>query len=267
MDNTVNDYPSLQVSISMLPTFWLNPGTLVIFGASLDTAFHKHYSIQLVWPVSKAVCQLDSGEITGPLIINSQVKHQLRMDAGWIVLVEPRSQLGQQLSERLKQQPALSLVGVTPWGVDVPSPTDDPALMLSPLFSAIGLNPDLTKILSSSFTAISDERITALLNELDRCLLGDCLKPSSWKASEVAQQLALSEGRFLHLFSQQMGISWRPYLLWRRMTCAISAMGAGASATEAAHLAGFSDSAHLSRTFRRFFGMSIRQAQSIFAAE
>jgi AraC-like DNA-binding protein len=31
---------------------------------------------------------------------------------------------------------------------------------------------------------------------------------------------------------------------------------AGASLTEAAHAAGFSDSAHLSRTFRRMFGVS-----------
>jgi len=50
------------------------------------------------------------------------------------------------------------------------------------------------------------------------------------------------------------------------MNCAIAAIAKGASATDAAHLAGFSDSAHLSRTFRRFFGMSLRQANSIFAA-
>ncbi len=244
----------------MLTTIWLNPGTLVIFGASLDAAPHSHYSIQLVWPMSRALCQFDTGELSGPLIINSQVKHQLQMDAGWVVLVEPRSHLGQQLSECLGQQAVLPISGLIPSSVDAPKPSDNPAPMLSPLFMAIGLDLDLSKTLSNSPAAISDERITVLLNELDRDLSGD------WKASKVARQVGLSEGRFLHLFSQQMGISWRPYLLWRRMNCAIAAIAKGASATDAAHLAGFSDSAHMSRTFRRFFGMSLRQANSIFAA-
>jgi AraC-like DNA-binding protein len=34
-------------------------------------------------------------------------------------------------------------------------------------------------------------------------------------------------------------------------------IASGASYTEAAHLAGFADSAHLSRTYRRMFGMKL----------
>lgn len=33
-------------------------------------------------------------------------------------------------------------------------------------------------------------------------------------------------------------------------------MGSGSSLTEAAHAAGFADSAHFSRTFRRMFGVA-----------
>ena len=80
----------------------------------------------------------------------------------------------------------------------------------------------------------------------------------------MANQLALSESRFLHLFSKELGIAWRPYLLWRRIICVIQALINGSSATDAAHLAGFSDSAHLSRTFRNNFGMTIRQAHTLF---
>jgi len=71
----------------------------------------------------------------------------------------------------------------------------------------------------------------------------------------------------LHLFREQMGIAWRPYLLWRRTISAVEAILTGSSATEAAHLAGFSDSSHLSRTFRSLFGMSIRQSQSLFSRD
>jgi len=99
---------------------------------------------------------------------------------------------------------------------------------------------------------------------LDECFEDGFDSQVSWSAFDVAKQLSLSEGRFLHLFRQEMVIPWRPYLLWRRMMCAVNALISGTSATDAAHLAGFSDSAHLSRTFRRLFGMSIRQALRLF---
>ena len=100
---------------------------------------------------------------------------------------------------------------------------------------------------------------------MDDCIAGKCVKPDVWRAHEVATQLSLSTSRFLHLFREQMGIPWRRYLLWRRIICAIQSMLAGCSATDAAFATGFSDSAHLSRTFKSNFGMTIRQAQRIFA--
>ncbi|MEL7400001.1 MAG: AraC family transcriptional regulator, partial [Pseudomonadota bacterium] len=111
-----------------------------------------------------------------------------------------------------------------------------------------------------------DPRLQHLLQQLDGCLEGNCLTPEHWLAAEVSANLALSESRFLHLFRQQMGIAWRPYLLWRRLLCAVQQMAHGLSATAAAHQAGFADSAHLSRTFRSTFGMTIRQASRLFRA-
>ena len=48
----------------------------------------------------------------------------------------------------------------------------------------------------------------------------------------------------------------RRYLLWLRLQDAVRELAAGAPATDAAHAAGFADSAHLSRTFRRMFGIT-----------
>ena len=45
-------------------------------------------------------------------------------------------------------------------------------------------------------------------------------------------------------------------MLWMRLNVAIQFAMAGQSWTEAAHAAGFADSAHLTRTFRRMFGMN-----------
>ena len=244
----------------MQPTIWLKPGILIIYGASLEAATHKHNAIQLVWPTSNAICKFNEDEISGPLIINSQVEHQLKMEAGWILLVEPNSDLGEQLTKRLAKRDAVSLEQVPALNSEQPKSDDDPTLLLSPLINQLGLN----FVFTGTNSTVSDERIQHLLARLNSCLPGGCLKPASWRASEVAESVSLSEGRFLHLFSEKMGITWRPYLLWHRMTCAINALVKGSSVTDAAHVAGFSDSAHLSRTFRSLFGMSIREALSLF---
>jgi AraC family transcriptional regulator len=81
--------------------------------------------------------------------------------------------------------------------------------------------------------------------------------------AEVAASVALSESRFRHLFVSGTGSPFRAYLLWLRINLAIEAVMDGASWTEAAHGAGFADSAHLSRTHKRMFGIepsSVRPA-------
>lgn len=72
-------------------------------------------------------------------------------------------------------------------------------------------------------------------------------------AAEVAH---LSPSRFRHLFVAQTGVSFRAYLLWARVEMAVGAAMGGQSWTAAAQVAGFADSAHLSRTCRRMFGFA-----------
>lgn len=74
--------------------------------------------------------------------------------------------------------------------------------------------------------------------------------------TEAAAFLGLSTGRARHLFVQQTGVPFRTYLLWLRLMRAVEIYTGHATLTEAAHGAGFADSAHLSRTFRRMFGIA-----------
>ena len=74
--------------------------------------------------------------------------------------------------------------------------------------------------------------------------------------ADAASAAALSPGRFRHLFVQETGTPFRAWLLWLRLNVAIEAAMAGASWTEAAHEAGFADSAHPTRTFKRMFGIN-----------
>ena len=70
----------------------------------------------------------------------------------------------------------------------------------------------------------------------------------------LADAVHLSPGRLMHVFTESVGIPLRPYLAWLRVQRAACAVLAGASVTEAAHVAGFSDAAHMSRTFKRRLG-------------
>jgi AraC-like DNA-binding protein len=65
----------------------------------------------------------------------------------------------------------------------------------------------------------------------------------------------LSPDRLRHLFVEQTGLAFKTYMLWRRLIRALEVYAAGKPLTEAAHDAGFSDSAHFSRVFKRYFGL------------
>jgi AraC-like DNA-binding protein len=66
----------------------------------------------------------------------------------------------------------------------------------------------------------------------------------------------LSPSRFMHAFTESVGVPVRPYILWLRLQRAACDLKDGASVTSAAHRAGFSDAAHLTRTFRRMLGVT-----------
>ncbi len=74
--------------------------------------------------------------------------------------------------------------------------------------------------------------------------------------AQAAATAHLSPSRFRHLFIAQTGLSFRAYLLWARVEAAVGAAMGGVSWTEAAQDWGFADSAHLSRTCRRMFGIA-----------
>lgn len=74
--------------------------------------------------------------------------------------------------------------------------------------------------------------------------------------SEIADVVCLSPDRFRHLFIEETGIRFRPYVLWLRIEVALTAYTTRKSLTEASHAGGFADSAHFSRTFKRMFGFA-----------
>lgn len=99
-------------------------------------------------------------------------------------------------------------------------------------------------------TDMVDERIAAVLDHLRRT-------PSPPPTVDDLCAIAfLSESHLQHVFREQVGVPIRRYLLWHRYMTAMSLLADGLSATEAAHGAGFADSAHLTRTAVRMNGFT-----------
>ncbi|MEV4004979.1 helix-turn-helix transcriptional regulator [Actinomadura sp. NPDC049753] len=78
--------------------------------------------------------------------------------------------------------------------------------------------------------------------------------------AEAAAEVGLSATRLGHLFTDQLGLPYTAWRRWTRLRHAMEAVHGGATLTEAAHAAGFSDSAHLTRVCRAMFGITPTEA-------
>lgn len=100
-----------------------------------------------------------------------------------------------------------------------------------------------------------DERLSAALEFIEGAL---AYGPVPLQIA--ASQSRLSPDRFRHLFADQMGLSYKRYVLWRRLRLASTYLMDGQDVTTAAHAAGFSDAAHFARTIKSTFGVTASQA-------
>lgn len=93
-------------------------------------------------------------------------------------------------------------------------------------------------------------RVRALLSMLRNGGVDD-----STSLAALASAVGLSPSRLMHVFTSSVGIPLRPYLAWLRVQRAAIDIVSGNSLSDAALAAGFSDAAHMSRTFRRMLGI------------
>jgi len=78
-------------------------------------------------------------------------------------------------------------------------------------------------------------------------------RPASLR--ELSALACLSPDRLTHLFAQQVGVSIKGYALWTKVRRTVQQLPVRRPLTDAALAGGFTDAAHMSRTFQRFFGL------------
>ncbi|MBL4831284.1 MAG: hypothetical protein JKY55_15535 [Aliivibrio sp.] len=82
----------------MKPNVWVKTGVVIIYGSSIDATAHSHHAIQVAWPNDATLCTLNGETKPSPFVIHSNVEHQLQLEEGGILLIEPTSELGVKLS-------------------------------------------------------------------------------------------------------------------------------------------------------------------------
>jgi len=87
-------------------------------------------------------------------------------------------------------------------------------------------------------------------------MLAQAIRQPPMPLSALAAQVGMSASRLGHLFAAELGVSYPTWRRWARLQHALATVQAGRTLTEAAHEAGFTDSAHLTRVCRAMFGIT-----------
>lgn len=95
-----------------------------------------------------------------------------------------------------------------------------------------------------------DDRVADVLSYVHASL------PERPPISTLAKLVGLSEDRLSHLFAETVGLPLRSYIVWLRYRLAIEQISRAEGLTKLANKCGFSDAAHMTRTFVEFFGFS-----------
>jgi AraC-like DNA-binding protein len=216
---------------------WLAAGFGFFRGETGDNAMHAHCAHQLLIAASGEIeAGLAGGSLRAPgVAIPAGVAHRVGAAPALLVYLDALSVEGRAIfpSSGATAQPLdASLCAQLRAAADAPA-------MRSVLRQAFGLPQP----------AAPDPRMATVAAAL-RDAGGEP------KREQLAALASLTPSRFSHWFVEQSGLPLRSYRKWLRLELALHQLARGANLTDAAHGAGFADSAHLSRTFREMFGMN-----------
>ena len=227
--------------------FW--PSAMIVWGPGFKTASHRHHCVQLVMAMRGTLLIRSKSDDPwmrcGAALVQPDAAHEVDAQDSTVLIgfVDSESELGAALSERIEGGICCISEGeVARWR------------------ATLGRLPTEARVERWVRTQLLHRRrpirihpgVSLVLKHL-REKLGIS---HDFSLKTLAGISGLSQSRFMHVFTESTGVPLRPYVLWLRLQRACCDLMAGASVTAAAHSAGFSDAAHLTRTFRRMLGMT-----------
>jgi AraC family transcriptional regulator len=230
-------------------------GIIWIGNIGEGTDFHAHHAIQVTLALTGGDVRFrrpgEDWTAHKAAVITANQSHafEARGELVALILAEPESREGRAIQQRFG-------AGIASLPADT---LEQESLALAAAFNNGAADAELVACARAVISRLSashplparplDKRIERAIAVL-RDRPGDPIT-----MAEIADAVHLSPERFRHLFLQETGIRFRPYVLWLRLELAVASHASGNSLTEAAYAGGFADSAHFSRTFRRMFGV------------
>ncbi|CAI8871149.1 helix-turn-helix domain-containing protein [Chryseobacterium sp. IT-36CA2] len=236
------------------PLLFFSTGYFIYLGRAVDTVVHEHHAIQIAISLENEIEVISSDSVMKyrAVIINSDEPHECRTydNAFLLINIDPESKIGMRLKKAYLSEQKITAL---------PKPVVEELLMdmkpllindtdVDPIFNTI--LQFLQRLSDTDGNENMDDRIIKVLEFLKQ--LGN----EPLKIEYLSDLVYLSPGRLIHLFTEQVGIPVRKYILWVRLLTALQHIIDGCNITNAALEAGFSDAPHFNRTFKRMFGQA-----------
>jgi len=230
-------------------------GRMLFLRRGIVSVAHRHHAIQICLGLDGPIDFFDAAghaRRSRSFLVDRNCRHTIAADAGRhaFVFVEPELAVARRIRSRHLPAGGIAEIDVVAWADfhDTLIACHERRMADAEIY---GLLDGLLHCLAGT-----PETIQALDDRVARALRWLAQTGEEPSPAELARRVALSEGRFQHLFRTHVGLPLREYLLWRRLMVASRMIAEAGSLTRAAHHAGFADSAHFSRTFRRMFGVT-----------
>lgn len=220
----------------------IGPAWAAFRGAAGDNALHAHHAIQAFAGPAAVLADANGARAGAGFVVAADVAH--RAEAGFpsaFLYVDPDTNTGRRIS------------AVLGGGTLALAESDAGRLedLVAAAIAGACVDPDaaLAALLGTQAPQHGGGRVRDALAAFNEDAEG-------LDATALARKLGLSPSRVSHLFREEIGIPFRSFLLWSKLKRSLLGVARGLSLTDAAHLGGFADSAHFSRTFTRMFGAS-----------
>jgi AraC-like DNA-binding protein len=240
-------------------SMWVLSAGPAVGKEGIKGTLHSHHAVQVTFAL-EGWYRLESADLsvdTAVAAVAPDARHAITANGTVaFVYIEPESVAGRAAVRRLFAKRRLTSVDTALFGslpADLLAAYRDPAVTEARL---IDIGRALVSRLSGEVEIPTmDERVSKVIAWANAQLA------TPIRLADAAAVAGLSPDRLRHVFVRHTGLPFRTYVLWLRLLRAVEAFSHGESLTNAAHQAGFADSAHLSRTFRRTFGIAAAELQ------
>lgn len=228
----------------MLPLLYLWNSKAMYLGSSFETGEHSHNAVQIVVSLQGKIKIAINGEWKEGdfFIIPPNTRHKtvflgmvgmLYADAEDVRFVAQKNEMSGIPVETIEK---LKASFRSPPDVETAEKVYDEVMREAGFFR--------------QQSTLMDERIRKCLDYIDTH------SSESLSMEKICHDLHISESTFSHLFSKEVGIPFRRYLIWKRLKNAVYYfINADCSLTEAALEAGFTDQPHFTKSFKEIFGV------------